>query len=216
MGNYLDKAGVIYLIGKVKTLLLGKVDKVEGKGLSTNDYTTEEKEKLHGIAAGAKVNVKSDWEETDARSDAYIKNKPDVNNPILTIQKNGVTVDTYEGNGTDDKIVNIVVPTKTGDLQNTSDFQTKSQVLQAISNAVGDITGIDFQVVSSLPASGVKGTIYLVLNNGAGTNSYDEYIWVPSNQKFEKIGTTDVDLSGYVKKTDMTAVTNSEIDTMFA
>lgn len=216
MGNYLDKAGVIYLIGKVKTLLLGKVDKVEGKGLSTNDYTTEEKEKLNGIAAGAKVNVKSDWEEADARSDAYIKNKPDVNNPILTIQKNGVTVDTYEGNGTDDKIVNIVVPTKTGDLQNTSDFQTKSQVLQAISNAVGDITGIDFQVVSSLPASGVKGTIYLVANNGAGTNSYDEYIWVPANQKFEKIGTTDVDLSGYVKKTDMTAVTNSEIDTMFA
>lgn len=216
MGNYLDKAGVIYLIGKVKTLLLGKVDKVEGKGLSTNDYTTEEKEKLNGIAAGAKANVKSDWEETDARSDAYIKNKPDVNNPILTIQKNGVTVDTYEGNGTDDKVVNIVVPTKTGDLQNTSDFQTKSQVLQAISNAVGDITGIDFQVVSSLPASGVKGTIYLVSNNGAGTNSYDEYIWVPANQKFEKIGTTDVDLSGYVKKTDMTAVTNSEIDTMFA
>lgn len=30
-----------------------KVDKEDGKGLSTNDYTTEEKEKLDGIAAGA-------------------------------------------------------------------------------------------------------------------------------------------------------------------
>lgn len=30
-----------------------KVDKVSGKGLSTNDYTTVEKEKLSGIAAGA-------------------------------------------------------------------------------------------------------------------------------------------------------------------
>lgn len=35
----------------------GKVDKVTGKGLSTNDYTTDEKNKLEGIAAGAQVNV---------------------------------------------------------------------------------------------------------------------------------------------------------------
>ena len=34
-----------------------KVDKVEGKGLSSNDYTSDEKTKLEGIAAGAQVNV---------------------------------------------------------------------------------------------------------------------------------------------------------------
>ena len=33
--------------------LAGKVDTVSGKGLSTNDYTTEEKTKLAGIATGA-------------------------------------------------------------------------------------------------------------------------------------------------------------------
>ena len=33
-----------------------KVDKVDGKGLSTNDYTTSEKNKLKGIASGAEVN----------------------------------------------------------------------------------------------------------------------------------------------------------------
>ena len=33
-----------------------KVDKVNGKGLSTNDYTTDEKNKLGGIAQGAEVN----------------------------------------------------------------------------------------------------------------------------------------------------------------
>ena len=38
---------------EVDGLLNGKVDKVEGKGLSTNDYTTEEKEKLAGVAEGA-------------------------------------------------------------------------------------------------------------------------------------------------------------------
>ena len=34
-----------------------KVDKVTGKGLSTNDYTTSEKNKLSGIATGAQANV---------------------------------------------------------------------------------------------------------------------------------------------------------------
>ena len=53
-----------------------KVDKVTGKGLSANDYTTAEKNKLAGIAAGAEVNVQPDWSEADTASDAYIKNKP--------------------------------------------------------------------------------------------------------------------------------------------
>ena len=53
-----------------------KVDKVNGKGLSTNDYTTAEKTKLSGIAAGAEVNVQSDWNQTSNSADDYIKNKP--------------------------------------------------------------------------------------------------------------------------------------------
>lgn len=40
----------------VKDSLDGKVDKAEGKGLSTEDYTTAEKTKLAGIVAGAEVN----------------------------------------------------------------------------------------------------------------------------------------------------------------
>lgn len=51
-----------------------KVDKETGKGLSTNDYTTAEKDKLAGIAAGAEVNVQSDW--SAASGDAAILNKP--------------------------------------------------------------------------------------------------------------------------------------------
>lgn len=43
--------------GAVYTELEKKVDKVTGKGLSTNDYTTAEKTKLGGIAEGAQVNV---------------------------------------------------------------------------------------------------------------------------------------------------------------
>lgn len=53
-----------------------KVDKVSGKQLSTNDYTTAEKNKLAGIAAGAEVNVQPDWSQTNAAADDYIKNRP--------------------------------------------------------------------------------------------------------------------------------------------
>ena len=41
----------------LSTSLSGKVDKVTGKGLSTEDYTTTEKNKLAGIEAGAQVNT---------------------------------------------------------------------------------------------------------------------------------------------------------------
>lgn len=37
--------------------IANKVDKVDGKGLSTNDYTTDEKNKLAGIASGATANA---------------------------------------------------------------------------------------------------------------------------------------------------------------
>jgi hypothetical protein len=52
----------------------GKVNVEAGKGLSTNDYTNAEKEKLSGIAAGAEVNVNADWNA--ASGDAKILNKP--------------------------------------------------------------------------------------------------------------------------------------------
>lgn len=48
------------LDGRIKDLSAvtsTKVDKVSGKGLSTNDYTTEDKTKLAGIDAGAQANV---------------------------------------------------------------------------------------------------------------------------------------------------------------
>lgn len=55
-----------------------KVDKVDGKGLSTNDYTDDEKSKLAGIASGAEANVQSDWNQTTTTADDYIKNKPTI------------------------------------------------------------------------------------------------------------------------------------------
>lgn len=191
-----------------------------------NNFTTAEKNKLAGIAAGAEVNVQSDWNQTNSSADDFIKNKPTiptktsdltndsgfisslpiasasalgaikvgtnlsiaadgtlsadaqsitvdsalsststnpvenrvintalgakantadladvatsgdyddllnkptiptVNNATLTIQRNGTTVDTFTANASQDKSVNIVVPTATSDLTNDSGFLT--------------------------------------------------------------------------------------------
>jgi hypothetical protein len=53
MAKYLDMEGLKYFWGQIKNLMTGKVDKVDGKTLSTNDYTNAEKTKLSGIETGA-------------------------------------------------------------------------------------------------------------------------------------------------------------------
>jgi len=55
-----------------------KVDKVLGKGLTENEFTTTEKTKLLNIAAGAEVNVQPDWAQADVNADSFIKNKPTI------------------------------------------------------------------------------------------------------------------------------------------
>lgn len=47
---WLDYDGLLYFWQKIKAKLDGKVDKVTGKQLSTNDYTTGEKNKLAGLS----------------------------------------------------------------------------------------------------------------------------------------------------------------------
>lgn len=96
--SYLDKTGLSLVWAKIKELVNGKVDKVDGKGLSTNDYTSDEKTKLTGIATGAQVNV------------------------LEGIQKNGDTVTITN------KIANITVPTKTSDITNDSGFITNASI----------------------------------------------------------------------------------------
>lgn len=72
-----------------------------------------------------------------------------------------------------------------------------------VDDAIGNITEFDFQIVTELPAEGVKGVIYLIAHEHGTGDGYDEYIWV--TDKFEKIGNTDINLDGYVTGKDLTA-----------
>lgn len=105
------------------------------------------------------------------------------------------------------------IPTKVSELTNDSKFQTDVQVGNAIAEALKDITGVKFEIVQTLPATGAAGTIYLVPHVHGDKDIYDEYIFVDS--KWEKLGTTDIDLSGYVLKSDMAELTGDEVTTIW-
>lgn len=48
--SWLDRAGAVHLWKTIEAMLGTKVDKIEGFGLSSNDYTTEEKKKLASLS----------------------------------------------------------------------------------------------------------------------------------------------------------------------
>lgn len=217
-----------------------KVDKVDGKGLSTNDYTTAEKSKLSGIAAGAQVNVIEGIQVNGVTQTPtgkvvnisvptdYITNAALASalTPYAKTADLPTRVSQFENDSEYQTASDVTstltpyakkteLPTKVSQLTNDSEFQTKTQVSTAISEAVGQIVTFDFQIVEALPSSGEGCHIYLVPKKTAQSNSvYDEYAWI--NSKWELIGTTEVDLTPYVKTEDLVEITNAEIDAMFA
>lgn len=58
--SWLDRAGAIHLWKTIEAMLGTKVDKIEGFGLSSNDYTTEEKEKLATLADPSVATTEND------------------------------------------------------------------------------------------------------------------------------------------------------------
>lgn len=92
-----------------------------------------------------------------------------------------------------------------------SAYALSEEVTQEIAQAVSGIQGFEAQVVEELPDTGTKGILYLVANSGSGQNVYDEYLWL--TDKYEKLGTREIDLSGYALKTEIpTAVSQLEND----
>lgn len=66
----LSQNGLLFFWQAIKQKLFAKVDKVDGKGLSSNDYTTDEKNKLSGIAEGANKTIVVNGLTSDSTTDA--------------------------------------------------------------------------------------------------------------------------------------------------
>ena len=127
MKKFLDLNGLLYFWNKIKSyidgLLATKVDKESGKGLSTNDYTTEEKQKLAGL---------QNYTLPKASSDTLGGVKVGAG---LTIDGDGHLSATGGGEADSVNWENVVgKPTNVSEFENDSDYQTGEDVAQAIAN----------------------------------------------------------------------------------
>lgn len=193
---------------------------VNGKGLSTEDFTTALKSKLEGIASGAEVNVQSDWAQADTDADDFIKNKPTIDaapteNSTNAVQSGGV----FDALALKAPLASPALsgvptaPTASAGTD-TTQIATTAFVTAAIAAAMAGVTSISFQAVASyeaLPATGEAGVIYLVPNSGSAPNVKDEYFW--DGTGYELFGTTEFDPSNYLQDTDVVEIPAADVTT---
>lgn len=114
------------------TAITSKVDKVAGKGLSTNDYTTTEKNKLDGIEAGADKTV------VDSALDSSSINP--VQNKVIKESLDS-KVDKVSGKELSTNDYTTAEKTKLAGLSNYDDTALTSRV-SALEDTVGDINSV--------------------------------------------------------------------------
>lgn len=198
--KYLSQEKAQYIVGKTRELIDEKVTKEEGKGLSTNDLTDDLKGKLDGVEEGANKTV------VDTALNAESTN-PAQNKVVTEALGTKANLASPEFTGTPK------VPTASEDSNDTQAANT-AFVKAAIAAAVGNITSFEREIVTQLPETGTKGVLYLVPNGSdEEQNIHDEYIWTGTG--YEPIGSTKVDLTGYLKEEDLEDVTTEEIDRWF-
>lgn len=198
MATYLDNAGVTQILTKIKSLLAKKAEitaiptKVS-QLTNDSDYRTgtQVNKAITDKIGTLNMNITDD---TGDPGDYYIN--------TLAQEEGQVSATRYSFSSK--FLSEVEAAYNNGSIVNMTD------VKKAINTAVGNITSFEYKIVDSLPATaeGKKGVIYLVAHTGGTTqNIYDEYIFLPAEgsteARYEKIGTTDIDLTPYAKKTDI-------------
>lgn len=154
-----------------------------------NNYTTDQVNKLSGIEAGAEVNVIE---------------KISLNGAVQTVKDKAVAL-----------TVNIpTVPSKVSAFSNDANYVSKTEMTTAINTAVANSGHLKRAKVDALPMTNIDtNTIYMIPRTKPdGNNQLDEYMYI--NSAWEKVGASDVDLSGYAKSEDFTEITNTQIDSI--
>ena len=204
--NRIDSGGLLYLLGRLKTILTGMfVGKENGKGLSTNDYTTEEKTKLAGIAAGAEVNMPVDsslsGSSTNPVQNKAVKGALDLKAPLESPSFTGTPT----------------VPTAATNT-NTTQAASTAFVKNAIASALSGQLELHFSFLQELPQEGVEGTFYFIPaeESVTGVDEWEEYVWNSTDSQFERVGAATLDLTDYFNTANLPAITNAQIDTILA
>lgn len=203
--KYLDEQGLKVLAKANKDLF---VQKESNKGLSDENYTKSEKEKLASLQAYSVATSTENglMSTADKNKIDKVADGAEVNQ-INVIKKNGVIVTT------EDKTVDITVPVSVSDLVNDKGFMNKEDFDNATKEALAKLTNFKTSVVDSLPQveNAEENTLYLVKDSDKAGNIYKEYLKI--NGKYELIGDTsvDIDLSEYAKLSDIESITDEEI-----
>lgn len=211
MATYLDNAGVTQILTKIKSLLAKKAE-ITAIPTKTSQLTNDSYYQTE-YDVNSKINTKlgeldydfanatieeigtSGTPEVDTGADIYVTAVSETDG-IISAKKQSF------GRMFTRQVIHQGIP-------------NGEWVKNEINSAVGKITSFEYKVVSELPpeSDGKKGTIYLLRNSGNNnTNYFDEYILVDTftgadgivyNAHYEKIGTTDIDLTPYAKKTEI-------------
>lgn len=179
------KADKTYVDSKLDT----KVDKEEGKGLSSTDFTSAEKSKL-------------------ARLNGYVVNMAD--NMVSTAEFGRITYSfkneqTGVNGSTQSKVIEIPAATTSAaglitaeGFNKLTGLPTSEEIDQKINTAVGSVYRVKGSVANynALPAENVSiGDVYNLEDTGAN------YVATSTTPDWDKLSET-VDLSGYLTKTD--------------
>lgn len=202
MATYLDNAGVTQILTKIKSLLAKKAE-ITAIPTKVSQLTNDSQ-----YQNATEVNTKIGTEL--GKLDYDFKDEKEGNSFAANWFLSGITQTDgkIKAEKTDfDKAWGYAFRTS---VSRGGEAITENQVDSKIRAAVGKITSFEYKIVDSLPAvsEGKKGTIYLVAHSGStAQNIYDEYIFLPADgstaARYEKIGTTDIDLTPYAKKTEI-------------
>lgn len=200
MATYLDNAGVTQILTKIKSLLAKKAEitaiPTKTSQLTNDSYYQTEYDvstKVSTELGALDYDVKDETEGSN-QEPYYLTDITQTDGKIKAKKSNFLDAWEYAFRYSESK----------GDAIYGATVDSK------IASAVGKITSFEYKIVSSLPATseGKKGVVYLVAHSGStNQNSYDEYIFLPADgstaARYEKIGTTDIDLTPYAKKTEI-------------
>lgn len=181
--------------GGVFEALSGKVDKAEGKGLSEADFTNAEKAKLGALPTAVELTT-------------MFEDKQDV------LQFDGAPTPDSEHPVTSEGIYNAIKDFITKSVSDLLYYYTKSDTFNKteVLNLIAAVKQFRYEVVPELPEASVDtvGIIYFVPSDDPQTsNIKDEYITLSRTEGgtttyyWEKIGTTEIDLSNYATFEDV-------------
>lgn len=130
------------------------------------------------------------------------------NDGKLTVTVNGTSVGTFTANQATNSTIALTIPEYVSDLADAGDYSTTIQMNQAISTAIAGIASakLSYEIVQTLPTEGIDtSTVYMILQQESGADDYyDQYMYI--DNQWAHLGTSEIDLSGYAKLSDIPTV----------